>query len=69
MEFITQRGTVSVVSTSTNHHGVFLKQGSEFIGSVVEEYEGTHVAHPADHRDAKRHSTLRAAVLWIGEKV
>lgn len=67
MQFTTKRGVVNVVNTAPNHYGVFLKQGNEFIGAVIEEYEGTHVAHPGDSRDPKRHQTLMAAVLWIGQ--
>lgn len=69
VQVLTARGEAEIVRVARGRHGVFLKQGNTFLGSVFEEYEGTHVAYPADHRTACRHDTTRAAALWLGEKV
>lgn len=67
MQFPTKRGVVNVTNRSANHYDVTLQQAGEFIGLVTEDHDGSFIAAPGDHRDSKRHSNLRAAVLWIGE--
>ncbi len=66
---VTMRGLVDVVHTGDGQRGVFLRQGSVFLGVVAEESVGTYVVYPNDRRVGGRHTTCLAAVLWLGNEV